>query len=92
MEMIKEYIRDERTQQLQQSFEAKDWEKYRILVHSLKNMSMQIGAVELSNRAKSLEKACKEADIDYIIQNHHQWLQSYENLLGELGRLPSITL
>jgi CheY-like chemotaxis protein/HPt (histidine-containing phosphotransfer) domain-containing protein len=85
--MLAEYLKSDKRASMIQYFEAKDWENYRITVHSLKSTSLTIGAVNLSEQAKALETACKENNEAYILDNHAQVLEIYEKLLGELGKV-----
>ena len=71
---------------IQNFYEQKDWKNYAILVHAVKSTSQGIGAAELSDMAKELERAGKSADENYI-QNHHQeMMEEYARVLEELGK------
>ena len=59
-----------------------DWANYRILVHALKSTSLSIGAVSLSERAKTLEMAARDGDIRYIEANHAGCMADYRALLA----------
>ncbi len=58
-------------------FSVRDWHNYEILVHALKSTSKMIGLSDLSERAKALEKAAKENDNEYIIENHEETIRDY---------------
>jgi HPt (histidine-containing phosphotransfer) domain-containing protein len=85
-EMLSEYQKSDKPALMTQYFEAKDWENYRITVHSLKSTSLTIGAATLSERAKALEMACKENNETYINENHAGVLADYVKFLDELGK------
>jgi HPt (histidine-containing phosphotransfer) domain-containing protein len=85
-EMLSEYQKSDKPALMTQYFEAKDWENYRITVHSLKSTSLTIGAATLSERAKALEMACKENNETYINENHAGVLADYVKFLEELGK------
>jgi CheY-like chemotaxis protein/HPt (histidine-containing phosphotransfer) domain-containing protein len=85
-EMLSEYQKSDKPALMTQYFEAKDWENYRITVHSLKSTSLTIGAATLSERAKALEMACKENNEAYINENHAGVLADYVKFLEELGK------
>jgi HPt (histidine-containing phosphotransfer) domain-containing protein len=85
-EILKEYLNSKKTEAMTQYFAAQDWENYRVTVHALKSTSLTIGAVELSEQAKALEKACKENNIAYVQDNHARVLERYEAFLGALHR------
>jgi CheY-like chemotaxis protein/HPt (histidine-containing phosphotransfer) domain-containing protein len=85
-EMLSEYQKSDKPALMTQYFEAKDWENYRITVHSLKSTSLTIGAATLSERATALEMACKENNETYINENHAGVLADYVKFLDELGK------
>ena len=50
--ILKVYLKDEMVDTLQQDYEAGAWAQYQIHVHGLKNVSANIGAMELSEQFK----------------------------------------
>lgn len=64
-----------------------DMESYVTEVHSLKNASMNIGAVRLSDVAKQHENAGKAGDISYIKENENMLLGCYDAVLCEVKRV-----
>lgn len=87
--ILKVYLKDEMVDTLQQDYEAGDWAQYQIHVHGLKNMSANIGAMELSGQFKGLEYAIKNHDIPdtvYIRSHHDKVLEAYQELLRRLER------
>lgn len=83
-EILKDYISEDKTVQLEESYAAEDWENYRIQVHALKSTSLSIGAEELSEEAKALEMAAKEGRVDEIRSNHDRVMRRYRELLQKL--------
>ena len=71
---------------LHKAFEEKNKKQYMISVHTLKSTSENIGAEQLSALAAKMEKALKEDDWHYIIQNHDTLLKLYGNVLEDLER------
>lgn len=71
--------------EIQQNYEKKDWKNYTIGVHSLKSMSMGIGAVRLSNMAKELEAAGKAKNEGYILAHTWETLTEYGRVLDAIG-------
>ncbi len=53
LDMLKEYITSTRTDSLNETFNTKDIDNYRVNVHALKSTSKTIGALILSNEAKT---------------------------------------
>lgn len=86
-EMIQCYLDNNSYDDIQKSFENKDWENYRILVHALKSTSLSIGAVDLSNQAKELEFASKEGRIKDICRWHDAMMKLYHHLLEQIGQV-----
>jgi len=65
-------------------FEEKDWKNYQIIVHAIKSSSLTIGAVALSEKAKSLEMAAKEDNHEYIEAEHAVFIKSFQCLLEKM--------
>ena len=82
-ELLADYVskKDEKLSEIQGYFDNEDWENYEIRVHSLKSTSALIGATDLSEKAKALEFAAKEKNIQFILDNHAQFEDDYEKLL-----------
>ena len=89
LKILKVYLKDEMVDTLQQDYEAGAWAQYQIHVHGLKNVSANIGAMELSEQFKGLEYAIKNHDIpdmDYIRSHHDKVMEAYQELLRRLKR------
>ncbi len=65
-------------------FEARDYKNYSIQVHALKSGMKSIGATALSGMALKLEKAAKEGDYDYVLENHGKMMMEYERVIDIL--------
>lgn len=65
-------------------FGSRDWENYRIQVHTLKNHAMTIGLMDLSEEAKSLEYALKDSDVDFVLANHEAIISKVEEVFNRL--------
>ena len=57
---------DEKDDELQSRFDAKDWPGYQICVHALKSAAKTIGAGALSEAARALEDAARAGDAAFI--------------------------
>lgn len=75
----------EKRQQIQELFEAGEWNGYTIMVHALKSTSLGIGAKELSEMAKEQEKAGKENNTEYLLENHEKLMDAYGRVLDEIA-------
>ncbi|MCI8669310.1 MAG: response regulator [Lachnospiraceae bacterium] len=84
-EMLSAYLSTEKRQDIIDFYEKEDWDNYRILVHALKSASLSIGAKGLSEKARQLEMAAKEEDMDFIREHHGETMQNYETLLSSLS-------
>lgn len=69
---------------IQTSFDEQNYPEYTILVHALKSTAKMIGAAKLSEQARLLEAAGKEADIDYINANHSLVMEQYAQVVQEI--------
>lgn len=83
-EMLGSYLSNDKHADICRFYEAEDWEQYRILVHALKSTSLSIGAVTLSEAAKTLETAAKENRIEEIREMHDNVMKKYVRLLALL--------
>ena len=84
--MIETYLNEDKSKMLEQEYEQESWKNYQIHVHALKSTSLNIGAENVSNQAKALELAAKEADYSYIREHHGQVMTEYSKLLTELKK------
>ncbi len=75
----------EKIERLVKVFENKDYESYKILVHSVKSSALNIGAISISEMAKQLEDAGMNHDYKYIDDNHKEFLLAYQTLMVNLG-------
>ena len=62
-------------------FDNKDWKSYIIEVHALKNTSLSIGSVPLSELAKKLELAGKSGDYGVIEEEHAALIELYKKVI-----------
>ncbi len=75
---------DEYRASLQRRFEEEDWTQYIIEVHAVKSSSLSIGAVGLSELAKTLEYAGKDGDYDLIVSKQKFVMSLFERVLKEI--------
>lgn len=75
---------------LEKFFDNKDWPNYTIKAHALKSGMKNIGADLLSEKAKAMEQAGKQNDIDYITGNHKDLIAEYRRVIGELTECPLV--
>jgi len=71
--------------EIKKSLETENYSLYTIYVHALKGASAIIGALELSEMAKSLEKAGEQRDLAYIKQHNPEFLNALKNFLDNMN-------
>jgi CheY-like chemotaxis protein len=79
----------EKIAEINNCLEARDLALYTIHVHALKSASANIGAIELSKAAFTLEKAGQRGDLLYIKNNCTPFLLTLDQLLNYIGSLLS---
>ena len=72
---------------LQKYAEQKLWRDFKIEVHGLKGALANVGARDLSLKARNLEMAADEGHIDYILENLEPALHEWRILTDKLGYL-----
>lgn len=83
-EMYREFLqmfcdmKEEKITNIQEYYEKEDWENYTIVVHSLKSTSRSVGCILLSEKAKELELAGHQNQIDVIKEGHEAMMEVYE--------------
>lgn len=87
-EIIGSFIGEHKDQVLQDLFEQQDWKNYQIQMHSVKSLSLMLGARNLSERAKELELSLKlDNDVDFVKEGHAEFLDYLRNVLEKLEAL-----
>ena len=84
-EMIKEYAGDDKSKVLKECLASGNYNDFRTFVHAVKSTSLNIGAEHLSEKAKRLENAAKESDIQYIHSNFDEFILEYESLIKKIN-------
>ncbi len=83
-QILTTYMNDDKRGQLNQFYQIKDWNNYRIVAHSIKGTSLTIGSQKVSEAAKGLEFAVKEGRYEYIDEHHDEVVKMYGELLEKL--------
>lgn len=78
---------DENTKLIKDAYESDNIRLYTIKVHALKSSCRIIGALELSDFAKSLEDAGNNKDTSYISANTDDFLKKYNEYKDKLSRI-----
>ena len=69
---------------LRELWEEKDYKAYGIEVHALKSASANVGAMQVSNRAREQEKAVKREDFTFVDSHAEKLLAEYEEQLEHI--------
>jgi HPt (histidine-containing phosphotransfer) domain-containing protein len=87
--VIQEYVKKNKLSILDECLKSEDYDNYRINVHALKSTSLNIGAKELSQKAKASEVAIKEGDTDYAKEHHEELIKEYKEMLNSINEVLS---
>ena len=90
-EMLREYVTESeaRAETLAAHFTARDWDGYRVAVHAAKSTSRMIGALELSLKARELERAASEKEEAILLSGHEGFLQELREFTAALAEVLS---
>lgn len=83
-EVLKSYAGSSLFSKIVEYFDERDWNKYKIQVHSLKSSSLTIGATKLSELAREQELLVINGEHEKAAKNHNGLVKAYEELLGKL--------
>lgn len=72
---------------IRECYEQKDFERYCIEMHGLKNAMRSIGAVRLSEAAKEQELAVKENNLQLVDEKAEDVLNQYRSVVDALEEL-----
>lgn len=72
---------------IRECYERKDFERYCIEMHGLKNAMKSIGANQLSETAKEQEFAVKENNLQVVDEKVDEILAQYQNVIDALEEL-----
>ena len=89
LEMLHDYVNDNpvRSKEINDLYDAKDWDNYVIKVHALKSVSKTVGINKMFEQARDLEMAGKNKDIAFIENNHQKLIDEYNRISKNIGEL-----
>ena len=76
---------EEKAEEISSAFNNEDWTMYTLRVHSLKSMASLVGAKKLSEAARTLESAAREADHATVREYTQSLLTSYRDFMELLS-------
>ena len=85
-EMLETFVlsEGEKKRDIESSFNAKNWNDYRIQVHALKSSAKTIGADNLSGMALKQENAAKESDEAVIVDGIAPLMEEYSSVVRQI--------
>ena len=88
IDILKSYCEDnnELENQVKKLYANKDWKNYTIAIHGMKSSMRSIGAMEVSQLAANLERAGLDGNIDYVVNNHNEFMKMYAKLFEGLSQ------
>ena len=87
LDILNEYRNDDRREELNNFFNERNWERYRISAHAVKSSSLTIGAVDLYEIARAIEEPLKEMDFSAALDLHDLFIEKYGDVLAMLNRV-----
>ncbi len=84
-EVLEGYLEEDRREDLKKYYEAEDLPNYRVVAHAIKSTSLTIGATDLSAKAKALEYAAADGDMEYIKANNDEMAAMYDDILTKIS-------
>ncbi len=91
IEMLNDFIDDDKSEELTKFLSDGDVNAYKVSVHGLKSTSLIVGATELSEKAKALEAAAKDGDLETIKNNHGALLENYAAVRSDIAKWLEVT-
>ncbi len=87
IEILDTFYKDglKKIKEIKECLETDNYPLFIIYIHALKSASASVGALDLSETAKSLEMAGKKRDFTYIKQRTPQFLSALEVLLNNIN-------
>ncbi|MCR5831627.1 MAG: Hpt domain-containing protein [Lachnospiraceae bacterium] len=84
LEVLEGYLEEDRREELAKNFAEQDLAAYRVSAHAIKSTSLTIGATELSAKAKALEYAAADGDLDFIKEHNDELVAMYSDILEKI--------
>ncbi len=81
------FVTADKSGELCKAFDSRDYELYRITVHSMKSACKTIGAELIAEKARLLENAARSGDTGYIEAGHGEFVAEYRGLIDSIKKL-----
>ena len=89
IEMLNDFIDEDKSEELTRFLADGDVKGYKVSVHGLKSTALIVGAVGLSDKAKALEQAAKDGDLETIKNNHGALIENYAAVRSDIKKFLS---
>jgi len=83
-EMLKEYVKSSRIPALHEAYNNRNFVDFKTHVHGVKSTSLTLGAITTSEKAKALEAAAVENNIEFIKEHFEEFIKEYEALINKI--------
>ncbi|MBR5359294.1 MAG: Hpt domain-containing protein, partial [Lachnospiraceae bacterium] len=89
--MLESFVEEstDKKRDLDKFLKDEDLKNYAITVHSVKSTSKMIGIMELSDKAKALEEAAKNDDMDTVSNGMDDLMNEYDKVITNLENVLS---
>ncbi len=86
LELLQDYVDtvNNYSDRLDELYRDENWADYKVLIHGIKSSSKMIGIRELAEKAKQLEYAARDGEIDVIRKNHAAFLVDYRKVYEDI--------
>lgn len=81
-EQSKEYL-----PRLAECFEKQNWQQYGIITHGIKGNSLNIGAAEFSKLSLQHERAAKDGNIEFVLENYAAYVATLKLLIEKVEKM-----
>lgn len=85
IQCLKDYCNNGRKEVIEQTYETKEWKRYKVEVHALKSTSRTLGFEALGDIAEKMQMAAEEQNIQYIDENHDRMIKELERILTAIS-------
>ncbi len=84
MEILTDFVNNSKIETLRNCYDKMDWGDYREQLQCVKNQTMSIGAVDMSDEVKELETAVAMNDRESMAEKHAVVMRHYEQLIAKI--------
>ena len=88
-EILGDYVKacKDRKEELDACYKNADWHEFEVKVHALKSTSKTIGAIELAEKALSLEEAAGRKDAEFIRNAYSEFILEYLEMVQSIKEI-----